>query len=192
MNHIRRVCLAGALALLAGCSSAPSRYYQMQALPGPARRGVSFALTVRSVSIPASLDQSGIVKQSGQYQFATYSDDLWSESLADMLQAVMVQDLQQRLPAAAVLGSGGSISAPADLLVEINVLQFQPDSSGRIELSAAVAIKSGKNRAVLMTRIVQGSLAPAGPGVPDIVAAMSMLWAQAADQITDMAMQSRL
>jgi uncharacterized lipoprotein YmbA len=90
-----------------------------------------------------------------------------------------------------VLGSGGSISAPADLLVEINVLRFQPDSSGRIQLSAVVAIKSGKDRTVLMTRTVQGSIMPAGPGVPDIVAAMSMLWAQAADQITDLAVQSR-
>jgi uncharacterized lipoprotein YmbA len=191
MNLSRRYYLSGVLALLAGCSSAPSRYYQMQPLPGVARSGISFALTVRSISIPAALDQNGIVKQSGDYQFASYSNDLWSESLADMLQGVMVQDLQQRLPAATVLGSGGSISAPADLLVEINVLQFQPDSSGRIQLSAAVAIKSGKDRTVLMTRTVQGSVTPAGPGVPDIVAAMSALWAQAADQITDMAVQSR-
>jgi uncharacterized lipoprotein YmbA len=190
MSLSRRGCVAGGLAVLTGCASAPSRYYQMQALPGPARNGISFALTVRSISIPSSLDQNGIVKQSGDYQFATYSDDLWSESLADMLQAVMVQDLQQRLPAATVIASGGAISTPADLLIEINVLQFQPNTSGQIDLSAAVAVKSGKDRAVLMTRKVQGSARPAGPGVPEIVAAMSMLWAQAADQITDMAIQS--
>jgi uncharacterized lipoprotein YmbA len=192
MSLSRRTCVAGVLMVLTGCASAPSRYYQMQALPGLARSGISFTLTVRSISIPAALDQNGIVKQSGDYEFATYSDDLWSESLADMLQAMMVQDLQQRLPAATVLGSGGSISAPADLLVEINVLQFQPDSSGQIQFAAAVAIKSGKDRTVLMTRTVQGGARPAGPGVPDIVAAMSMLWAQAADQITDMAVRSRL
>jgi uncharacterized lipoprotein YmbA len=89
-----------------------------------------------------------------------------------------------------VIASGGAISTPADLLIEINVLQFQPNTSGQIDLSAAVAVKSGKDRAVLMTRKVQGSARPAGPGVPEIVAAMSMLWAQAADQITDMAIQS--
>ena len=91
---------------------------------------------VLSISIPDDLNQNGIAYGGSGNQFDVYSNDLWAGRLADMLQDVMVQDLAQRLPQATVIGSGGSIGLPFDVIVEINVLRFDPDGTGNVVLSA--------------------------------------------------------
>jgi uncharacterized lipoprotein YmbA len=186
----RRACLrAGPVVLvaaLAGCgSSPPTRYYRLAEVPGAIRNAMPFTVGVRSVSIPGYLDQNGIAKGGDAYQFSVYGNDLWADQLANMLQAVMVEDLAQRLPASTVIGSGGSIGVASDVLVEINVLRFDPDSTGKIALSAQFAIKGGRNRALWLTQSFARDAAPAGVDISDIVATMSMLWAALADQVAE-------
>lgn len=179
-------------ASLAGCVSVPSHYYRLAVVPGTIRRNVTQRIGVRSISIPGYLDQNGIARPGGGYQFNSYPNDLWAESLTGMLQSVMVQDLVQRLPAAEVIGSGGAIGARSDILVEINVLRFDPDASGRVVLTAQVSIETGATRAVLQLRTFTSQAAPAGPGAADIVAVMSTLWAAAADEIAILLTDSKV
>jgi uncharacterized lipoprotein YmbA len=107
-----------------------------------------------------------------------------------MLQAAMVQDLAQRLPAATVLGSGGTIGVTADVLIEINVLRFDPDSTGKIVLSAQFAVRSEHTHALLTAQTYQSSAVPEGTDVSYSVAAMSQLLATMADQIAGLIVEN--
>ena len=142
-------------------------------------------IEVRSIGIPGYLDQNGIVKTSSAYEFDTYANQLWAEPLAVMLQAVMVQNLAQMLPAATVLVSGGAIDAAPQILVEINVQKFDPDGAGSLVLLAQVAIKDGATHALLHAQTLRLTAQP-GLGVTAMVAAMSQVWGQAAEQIAGM------
>jgi len=200
MSASRRVCLLTVpvvlAAALAACSSPATRYYRLMAVPGTVQNVTPINVAVRNVSIPGYLDRDEIAKIGRDYRFEFYSNDLWAEQLSSMLQTVMVQDLAQRLPAVTVLGSGGAIDASSDILVEINILRFDPDSSGNIVLGAQIAIKSGPNRALWTTRTFDRSSAlrnngadSNGPDASEVVSKMSTLWAAMADQVADVITQ---
>lgn len=172
------------LATLAGCASpAPTQYYRLAALPGLPRSSAPVQIGLRSIGIPGYLDQNAIARPSGGDEFDSFANALWAAPLAGMLQSVMVQNLAQRLPDATVLATGGAIGAPARLLVEINVLRFDPDASGNIQLTAQIAIRdaSGAPDWRIQTFSTQAPLAAPQPA--DIVAVMTTLWAKAADQL---------
>ncbi|MCB8879661.1 membrane integrity-associated transporter subunit PqiC [Acidisoma cellulosilytica] len=182
---------AGPVALgLSGCASADPNLYRIGAVTGGAITGAPPQIEVRTISIPGYLDRTGIVKKAQDYKIDIHSNDIWAEPLADMLQAAMVQDLTTRLTGATVIGAGGSIGANADLLVEINVLRFDPDTNGQMILQLQVGIRDGQTMTLLGTRTIQHQ-APAGePLVASIVSTMSALWGQAADDIAAFVVQS--
>jgi uncharacterized lipoprotein YmbA len=155
--------------------------YRLQAEPGPVAGQAAVTVSVRGVNIPGFLDQNGIAMQSGAYQYASWPNDVWAEPLGDMLQAVMVQELGQRLPAATVVASGGAIGAPAQAVVEMNVLRFDPDPDGRIDLDVQISVRRDSDNRLWRTVDFNRFAAPAGDGALGEVAAMSGLWAQAAD-----------
>jgi uncharacterized lipoprotein YmbA len=173
---------------LAGCS-APAVDYRLRAEPGPVVSGAAMAVSVRGVNVPGFLDQNGIAKLSGAYRYDSYPNDVWAEPLADMLQAVMVQELGPRLPAAVVVASGGAIGVPVQMVVEINVLRFDPDPDGRIDLDAQISVRRGGDNRVVRTVDFQRLAAPAAGPLAE-VAAMSGLWAQAADAVAALLAQA--
>jgi uncharacterized lipoprotein YmbA len=170
------------LALLTGCSP-PAQDYRLQAEPGPVVNAPGLSVGVRSVGIPGYLDQNNIGMTSKAYQYATYPNDVWAEGLADMLQAEMVQELAQRLPGATVIASGGAIGAPIGVVVEMNVLRFDPDPDGQIDLTVQISVRRGSDQRLYRTVAFERRLAPAEGGAVGVVAAMSALWGQAADQV---------
>jgi uncharacterized lipoprotein YmbA len=180
---------APALALagcaLAGCASAPTNYYRLAPMPGPAVSLAALSVGVRSIDIPFYLDQNNIARPGGAYQFNTFPNDLWAEPLAAMLQSVMVQNLAARLPNATVIASGGGIEAPSRMLVEINILRFDPTPDGQVLLVAQAAIKTGGTRKLLATKTFRATAA-AGQDATSIAAAMSALWGYFASQTAAM------
>jgi uncharacterized lipoprotein YmbA len=180
----RRGMLLGAVSVagLAGCSPAAAQY-RLLAEPGPVLGGAGLAVGVRSMSLPGYLDQNSIVSSGAGYQVARFPNDVWAESLADMLQSVMVQELAQRLPAATVIATGGAIGAPVGVVVEMNVLRFDPDQEGRIALDVQISVRRGSDARQWRTLDFARQAAASGAGAVGIVAAMSGLWGQAADQV---------
>jgi uncharacterized lipoprotein YmbA len=174
---------------LAGCASAPTHYYRLAVVPGAVSNGPAIRIGIRSINIPGYLGQTGIAKAGGDYEFSTYPNDIWVEPLDTMLQDIAVPELAQRLPAAVVFASNGSIRATADVLVETNVLRFDPGSSGQVVLTAQFSLKSGSDYHTWVVQTFTGSLQPAGPAVTDIVAAMSALWAKFIDQLAAVTIQ---
>jgi uncharacterized lipoprotein YmbA len=174
-----------ALAGLAGCASAPTQYYRLSALPGPVLNAMPQTIRIRNVGIPGYLDQNNIAKAGAAYQFDSYPNALWADSLSNMLQSTLVENLTQRLPQVTVTGVG-AIGTPPGLLVEINVLRFDPDPSGSIILIAQVALKNADGR-FRLTKTIQSSGAPATQDAAGTAAAMSALWAGFANTIAQYA-----
>lgn len=177
-------------ALLPGCASANPNYYRIGAVPGRPVTGGPPSIEVRTISIPGYLDRQGIVKQANDYKLDIHENDIWAEPLAGMLEAVLVADLQTRLPTSSVIGAGGSISANADLLVETNVERFDPDPDGQMVLRLQVGIRDGASMVLLGTRAIRHRAPDGAPVVSQIVASMSRLWGAAADDIAAFLVQS--
>jgi uncharacterized protein len=172
-----------ALAGLAGCASQPTQYYRLSVLPGPILNTPPQSIRIRNISIPGYLDQNNIAKPGWAYQFDSYQNALWADGLANMLQSTLLEDLTQRLPQVTVTGNG-AIGAPAGLLVEINVLRFDPDPSGSIILIAQIALKNADG-SFRLTKTNQSSAMPATSDAAGIAAAMSALWADLANEIAE-------
>lgn len=179
-----------ALGSLAACSSPNPNYYRIGAVRGPQVAGGPPSVEVRSISIPGYLDRQGIVKQANAYKLDIHENDIWAEPLAGMLEDSLVSDLQTRLPGTTVIGAGGSIGANADLLVETDVLRFDPDPDGQMVLQVQVGIRDGASMTLLGTRNITRSTPSGQPVVANIVASMSTLWGQAADEIAAFLAQS--
>lgn len=182
--------LVTSLGTLSGCLSANPNYYRLGMVSGPTVSGGPSSVEVRSISIPGYLDRDGIVKRAGDFKLDIHSNDIWAEPLADMLQATMVQDLAQRMPGTTVIGSGGSIGASSDLLIETNVLRFDPDPNGMMVLTAQVALRDGETLKILTTHTVQETAPANGPVVANIVASMSGLWGAAANDVAALLVQT--
>jgi uncharacterized lipoprotein YmbA len=176
--------------LLAGCTSPNPNYYQLGATSGRTLSGGPPTVEVRTISIPGYLDRQGIVKSAGDFKLNIHTNDIWAEPLADMLQATLVQDLTQRMPGTTVIESGGSIGANANLIVETNVLRFDPNPDGTLTLQAQVAIRNGDSLQIMVTRTIQESGPAHEPVVANIVASMSTLWGTAADDIAALLLQT--
>jgi len=181
----RRIFLFCSAAALAGCASPATNYYRIAAIPGPPVSLSTLSVGVRSINIPGYLDQNNIARPGGAYQFNTFSNDLWAEPLATMLQSVMVQNLSGRLPNATIIASGGGIEAPSRILVEINILRFDPTQDGQLLLLAQAAIKTGGTRKLLATKTFRATAAT-GADATSIAAAMSALWGNFASQTAGM------
>jgi uncharacterized lipoprotein YmbA len=93
-----------------------------------------------------------------------------------------VQNLTQRLPQMTITSSNGAIGAPADLTIELDILRFDPDATGRITLIAQLALKQ-PDGSFRSTQTLQSTATPAGPDLPSTMAAMSKLWAGLADAL---------
>jgi uncharacterized lipoprotein YmbA len=180
--------LLGVLSLgaLAGCTSPNPNYYRLGATSGPTVTGGPPSVEVRSISIPGYLDRQGIVKRAGDFSLDIHSNDIWAEPLADMLQATLVQDLTQRMPGTTVIGSGGSIGANSDLIIETNVMRFDPNPDGTLTLQAQVAVRDGESLQIIVTRTITESGPANEPVVSNIVASMSTLLGSAADDIASL------
>jgi uncharacterized lipoprotein YmbA len=177
------------IAALAACSSPPAQYYRLAAMPGATLDTAAKSVRIRNISIPAYLNQNNIAKPSGAYQFAAYGNSLWAEPLADMLQSTLVENLTQRLPRMTVTGAAGVVGASSGLLVEINILRFDPDASGSIVLIAQIAIKTVPDGTFMLTKTIQSSASPATSDAGGTAAAMSALWAGLANEIAQYAAQ---
>ncbi len=175
-----------ACALLTGCAGqTPAHYYRIAPEPGHVVPAVYGNIVLRPIITPGYLDQTGVPKPSGRQSFATFDNHLWAGALAGLLQASLVQNLAQRLPAATVIGGGGAIDLPDSTIIEINVLNLAPSAGGRISLDADVSIKpaTGTNR---HTGYIQLESTTGGPTADLIVAAMAQVWGEFADRVAGM------
>jgi uncharacterized protein len=127
------------LAALSACHSAPSRFYELTAEPGPARlarsTGGNTTVALGRVDLPGALDRPELARRSGPNRLDYAEDERWAGPLDTMVRRVLAEDLASRLPPGMALIDGSS-GQPADLTISLDVDRFDADETGRATLAA--------------------------------------------------------
>ena len=122
--------------LLAACSSAPTRFYRLEAkAPETVPVSTSALVSVTTVTIPRLLDRDQIVRGTGSEQVEFGSTDHWAAPLDALIQQGLTQDLALRLPTGNVIPAATATGRPV-LTIAVDVLQFEGDTTGMVKLDA--------------------------------------------------------
>jgi uncharacterized lipoprotein YmbA len=176
--------VAGSLVLaVAGCASPDPEFYTLLPMPGTVTPAPANIIELRRLGLAGYLDRSDLVLKDADYRVQVNSQIRWAEPIGDMMGRVLAEDLGQRLPASTVFGQSGAITADPTLRVEIDVQRFDQGEDGRVTLIAEAALESGRQHTPIKTRTIKLEEAPAGAGAASLVATMSNLIGQLADQV---------
>ena len=182
MNIVWRAGALLAVLTAGGCSSPEPAYYTLQPTNGATLPGGTRLVEVVRPGLAGYLDRSDIVLKQSDYRLSVDSQVRWGEPLADMIGRVLAQDLTQRLPGSSVFSNDGAIGADPAVRVEINVQRFDSESDGSVRLVADVAVERGLSHTPFASHAVTLQ-APGGAGAGGLVAAMSALLGELADQV---------
>ncbi len=166
---------------LAGCGSSEPDYYTLKPWPGTAQGGGPLSLKLRTPAVASSLDRDTIVRSDPGYKLTLAHDAAWSEPLADMIGQTLAQDLQQRLPGTTVFTQAGAISTDAQAVLELDVSQFAQDATGSVGITATLSV-TRPDGTPAGSHALHLVLAPGGPNVDALVAALSQLLGEVADE----------
>ncbi len=173
---------------LAGCGSSDPDYYTLKPWPGAAQGGGPLTLKLRTPGVASTLDRDYIVRSDGGYKLKLAHDAAWSEPLADMIGQTLAQDLQQRLPGTTVFTEAGAISTEAQAVLELDVTRFAQDPAGDVEVTATLSV-TRPDSGPAASHPLHLVATPDGAGVDALVAALSRLLGQVADEAAVQARQ---
>lgn len=168
---------------LAACSSPEPAYYTLASRAGVPQTGGPRLIELRRIGLAGYLDRPEIVRKDADYRLRLGSAERWGEPLGDLVARILAEDLNLRMPGTSVFTSAGSISATADVTLELDLQRFDADASGEVVLLAQVAASKGRGRGSAATQTVRIQVHPPGATTTDLVAAMSTALAQLADRI---------
>ena len=178
--------LALALALLTGCATGEStatRFYVLDALPGDsqalseARREPPIAVDIAALRLPQYLERPQIVTRSARNELALAEYHQWGGNLAKNVTRVLARNLALLLGTSEVTVFSRRPPAPADVRVEVDVMQFERGPDRRVLLAAQWRLRAGADGAPRLARISELVSEPldAAAGMDATVAAMSAL-----------------
>jgi uncharacterized lipoprotein YmbA len=174
--------LAGLL-LLAGCGS-KQEYYRLSAENSAAattgQRSIS--LGVGPISLPAYIDRSELVFQSGPNEFQIPPNVSWAGSLQENIAGVLARDLQEQLDAREILTYPWPAGRAPQRRVALDIRQFHGISGSDAILEVAWRIEGASGGAISHG---SGSFREPinGDGYAAVVAAESRVLAQCAGAI---------
>lgn len=106
-GRLAAVVLAVGLALVAGCASAPARFYTLSSTAAATgSRAASYAVLVGPVSVPASVDRPELVVQTAPNRVSLEEFDRWAGPLNESIARTVAGDL------ATILGTPRVASGP--------------------------------------------------------------------------------
>ena len=149
-RHFIMVC-AG-LALAAGCTSPPSRFYTLSSTAASASPGSGPAILVGPVSIPAVVDRAQFVVTIGDNEVWLDEFNRWASPLADNISLTVVENLIAILATPRVAVSAQTASFDADYSVAIEVQRFESVPGGSALVDALWRVRRLKDGASLSGR----------------------------------------
>lgn len=176
--------LLGLVCLIAGCASSPPvKFYTLEMVPGEHRNeAIDAPVRIGAVHIPSVLDRQEIVRESGPNRLELSSENRWGAPLGEMIRRALTQDLLHRLLAHAVL-LPEQPAPPNTRVIVIDILRFEPESSGRIVLQGSWSLVSAGSDAASSSRPVQIDERAAAQDYAAQAQAMSRAVGQLADSI---------
>jgi uncharacterized lipoprotein YmbA len=147
---------------LAACGSSPNPvYYSLTAQPGETFSSKPLVIKVQRPGLDATLDKPELVRKEGSAHTQYDGADTWSEPLGNMIERVVAENLQQRLPGSTVITESGDIAAHPDYLVAIEVRQFGIDGNAQAVMEVVLSINKpdafGKPQPVRLTQATGNS-----------------------------------
>lgn len=171
------------LLFLAACGSPNPDFYALYPEPGRAAPGVALQIELRRPGLPGYLDRPNLVRRADTGRLDISGTERWGTSLGEMVGATFADNLTQRLPESSVYTEAGAISAEPDVVIELELQRFERMPGGEIRLDAQVALHfPGSPDASFLNRYELQREAESG-GAEDVVAAMSSLLAQLAEEV---------
>jgi uncharacterized lipoprotein YmbA len=181
-----------ALLLVSGCSILsprpdPSRFFTLTPIaePGPNPGALAgHVLGIGPITFPPYLDRPELVTRVGPNEVRSAAFDYWAGSLAKQFEATLSHDLQALLGPSSVQTYPWYAGAQPDVVVEVDVLQFERAVDGQVHLRARWRLRKGKSGEVL--RAGESNLAhPAAPDAVSTVAALSELVGRFSRELAD-------
>ena len=173
-----------AFGILGGCwSSAEPVFYALAPTHGSPASSSLRTVRIQRPGLAGYLDRPEIVRRVTDYRLGVASNERWGEPLDAMLGRVLAEDVEQRVPGASVFTEDGAITQDPDATVEVDVRRFDVGSDGRAILWAEVAVARGSHQGPPASRSIQLGAAPASPATSALIATLSDLLGQLADQI---------
>lgn len=167
----RTLACAAALAL-AGCASAPPRYYTLVAPPRAAAATVSpaaYPFELLPVTVPAQVDVPQLVVREGGQGMQPLSGQRWIAPLGDEIRAALAADLGRALGVADLSGLPGN--GQPRLRIKLDVRRFDSVPGQQTLLDAAWSLRliggaGGQDALTCSSRIGE----PVAPGYDALVA----------------------
>jgi uncharacterized protein len=145
MRRIAAMAAACALAaFVAGCATAPSRFYTLSPSPAANRNAPpsKLAIVVGPVSIPATVDMPQIVVTKSPNRLSPDQFDLWASPLRSNIAQVLCANLAALLDTSNV---SSVFSVDADYRVSIDVQTFESAPGEAATLSALWMVRRVKD-----------------------------------------------
>ena len=135
------------------------------------------SVEVGSLRLPQYLERPQIVTRSSGNRLELAEYRQWGGNLRKNMARVLAKNLSQLLATPNIAISPYRPPAPPDFRVELEVMQFERVSDGRVKLSAQWRLSRGKDLKPLSTRITElaSPMLPAGTDMEHTVSAMSTL-----------------
>lgn len=164
--------------LLAGCSSAPTRFYVLTPIavsagPPSAGSGPGLSIGIGPVELPDYLDRPQIVTRLDQNQFKLADFDAWSEPLKDNFTQVLAENLSLLLATERVFVYPWRRENRVNYQVTVKVIRFDRQVEGDSVLTVRWRILGADNREELRVQTATYTAPAAGSDYPATVAAMN-------------------
>lgn len=141
---------ASAVAVLAACSTPPSRFYHLDAAPdatpqdaarpgnAPLRTGEAQrrVIGLEGVKVPGYLDRSELVMRAPGNRLVVKEFDRWGGPLDEMVTRKLLRNLETDLPGAEVVGLPLQRDFPLSQVVEVTLDRFDAAEDGPAVLEA--------------------------------------------------------
>ena len=148
MTHARRAAVhsAAALALLAGCATAPSKFYALSSTATlDAAPPAPYAVLVGPVSIPASVDRPEFVVEVAPNRVELDEFNRWASPLQNNISRVVAENLVTMLGTQRVAQFQQSLNLDADFRVAIEVQSFDSALGESATLNAVWIVRRTKD-----------------------------------------------
>ena len=187
---LRHIWMVSLLVLLAACGSSPKTDFYMlnadqESVMQSANLSTGPAVGVWQVKLPDLLDRSEIVTRENQFKIGMADFSWWAGDLSENMTLLMVTQLSQQLQSNRVVTSPWPSYRKIDYQVITRLERFDGELGGEVVLRGLWSLLDGDGTKELSRQVFEFKTNTVDLTYQEMVAAMSRLTVQLAQQLTD-------
>jgi hypothetical protein len=171
------------LVLVWGCGSPNPDFYTLYPESGRTPGGAALQIEIRRPGLPGYLDRPNLVRRGEAGRLHISGTERWGMGLGELVGTTLARNLTDRLPQSTVYTESGVISSDPDVIIEIELQQFERVQDGPVRLVAQVAVHWAGGSEAAHIRWYELTREPDSDDTEATVAAMSALLAELSDAV---------